>query len=230
MSSQGFSSIHNHAANFRLVSNLTRWFKLYWDYRIGSSTPEHDRMDKSYSILYATMQTLAEAKQLRVKRFAGFTGLGYECKWYHEIQILDQQGQVATTIIGSIIEHDIHYGAADMILIKGAHLPVEGRNDIVVLTLVLPSEFPNLPEFRNDDGNPLHCDYRLHCGRYYVVCIKIHKEYITDEFVTEEMRQENVRKHAMSQCKIFKEELMINRWSPARVEKLLLAGYDVEDM
>jgi hypothetical protein len=44
------------------------------------------------------------------------------------------------------------------------------------------------------------------------------------------MRQEKVRRHTIDQCRIFKEELMMNRWSPARVEKLLLAGYDVEDM
>jgi hypothetical protein len=230
MTSQGFSPIQQHAATFQLVSNLDEWFKIYWHYRIGSSTPHYDRMDKSYSILYATMQSLAHSKQLRVKRFAGFIGPGYECKWYHEIQLLDQKGQVVDTIIGSIIEYDVHYGAADMILIKGSHLPVEGHDDMAIVTLVLPTDFPNYPEFRSDDGHPLRCDYRLHSERYYVVCIKMHKEYITDEFVTEEKRLEMVRAHAIKQCKIFKEDLMINRWCPLRVEKLLLAGYDVEDM
>ena len=230
MSSDGFSSIHSHAATFQLISNLDDWFRLYWDYRIGSPTPKYDRMDKSYSILYATIQSLANSKQLRIKRFAGFTGLGYECKWHHEIQILDQKGHVVHTMVGSITEHDVHYGSADMILIKGVILPAFDDDTMVRLTLVLPSEFPNVPEFRTDDGYPLLCNYRLHCGRYYVVWIKIDREYITDEFVTEEMRQEKVRRHTMSQCKIFKEELMMNRWSPKRVEQLLLAGYDIEDM
>lgn len=187
MTTQSVSSIQEHAATFQLISNLDDWFKLYTDYRIGSPTPEYDRMDKSYSILYATIQSLAIAKQLRVKRFAGFTGLGYECKWYHEIQLLDKGGQVADTMIGSIIEHDIHYGAADLILIKGILLPAFDDDTMVRVTLVLPSEFPNFPEFQTDDGNPLRCDYRLHCGRYYVVCIKIDREYIIDEFITEEI-------------------------------------------
>ena len=230
MTSNVFSPIQEHAATFQLISNLDDWFKIYWNYRIGSPNPEYDRMDKSYSILYATLQALANSKQLRVKRFSGFTGLGYECKWHHEIQLLDRGGQVADTIIGSIIEHDIHYGAADMILIRGIIIPAFDDDTMVRLTLVLPSEFPNFPEFRTDDGHPLLCNYRLHCGRYYVVCIKIDREFITDEFVTEEMRQEKVCRHTMSQCRTFKEELMMNRWSPKRVEQLLLAGYDIEDM
>ena len=230
MTSRDFTPIHEHVAHFRLISNLDDWFRLYWDYRIGSPTHEYDRMDKSYSILYATIQTLANSKQLRIKRFAGFTGVGYECKWYHEIQILDQKGHVVHTMVGSITEHDVHYGSADMILIKGIILPAFDDDTMVRLTLVLPAEFPNIPEFRNDDGNPLRCDYRLHCGRYYVLWIKIDREYITDEFVTETMRQEKVRACTVEQCKTFKEELMMNRWSPKRVEQLLLAGYDIEDM
>jgi hypothetical protein len=58
----------------------------------------------------------------------------------------------------------------------------------------------------------------------------IDKECITDVFHTSEVREERVRNHTIAQCKKIKEELMINRWSPARVEKLLLAGYDIEDM
>jgi len=35
---------------------------------------------------------------------------------------------------------------------------------------------------------------------------------------------------AKERCLLIKEELMINRWHPSRVEKLLNSGYDVEDM
>ena len=38
------------------------------------------------------------------------------------------------------------------------------------------------------------------------------------------------KERIIQRCKTIKEELMMNRWRPSRVEQLLLAGYDVEDM
>jgi ankyrin repeat protein len=41
---------------------------------------------------------------------------------------------------------------------------------------------------------------------------------------------EKYEEFLIDQCNVIKEELMINRWHPSRVERLLLAGYDIEDM
>ena len=38
------------------------------------------------------------------------------------------------------------------------------------------------------------------------------------------------KERIIQRCKTIKEELMMNRWHPSRVEQLLLAGYDIEDM
>jgi hypothetical protein len=35
---------------------------------------------------------------------------------------------------------------------------------------------------------------------------------------------------SQSRCKQVKEEIMMHAWSPQRVEKLILLGYDIEDM
>ena len=42
--------------------------------------------------------------------------------------------------------------------------------------------------------------------------------------------EEESRLRNNERCVMIKEELMMNRWHPTRVEKLILLGYDVEDM
>ena len=46
----------------------------------------------------------------------------------------------------------------------------------------------------------------------------------------EEQRRWHSRGRVMARCNQIKEELMMNRWHPKRVERLLAAGYDVEEM
>jgi len=41
---------------------------------------------------------------------------------------------------------------------------------------------------------------------------------------------EESKKRTKERCMKFKEELMMNRWHPTRVEKWILAGFDIEDM
>lgn len=223
-------AVEDHAAKFELISDIERWLKIYWDYYETDSNPVYDRMEKDLAILQATFQLLTESKQLRLKRFGGFTGLGYERKWYHELQILNRKGEVVDTIVGSL---DKEYGCAgesDRIYINSELQPSLYHPDVVSVQLVLPVTFPNYPEFQYEDGTPVNCYYSMYNNNFYSVSIMMDKDCITDEFVTEEMRQENIRKFVIERCKTFKEELMINRWSPKRVEQLLLAGYDIEDM
>lgn len=231
-------AIQAYVETFKLISNKCKWWTRYVEYREEHSDPIYDRMDKASAILHATFQTLAEFKQLRVKRFAGFTGLGYEQKWYHEIQILDQDKQVVETLIGSIDENDVRSMNADEQYIKSElrsamywrHNQIIHDPDIAQFTLVLPITFPNYPEFRDENGNPLDCGYDLHRRCYYPIVIVMDTQFIIDVFITKEKHEEKIREHTIKQCKKIKEELMINRWSPKRMEQLLEAGYDVEDM
>ena len=220
-------AIHEHASTFQLISDHGYWLQSYDNWREGDSNPAYDRMDKANATLQATFETLADADQLRVKRFGGYTGLGDDRQYYHEIQVLDQNGQVATTLIGAI-------PAADMpkaeIYIKSSMDALTRDSGFVSLVIVLPIEFPNYPEFRDENGEPLDCGYDLHFHSYYPIAIAIRKEFITDVFITEEMRNEMIKQCTMEQCKKIKEDLMINRWHPKRVEYLLELGYEIDDM
>ena len=44
------------------------------------------------------------------------------------------------------------------------------------------------------------------------------------------LREHESKVRMMGRVKQYKEELMMNRWHPSRVERLLIAGWDVEDM
>jgi len=45
-----------------------------------------------------------------------------------------------------------------------------------------------------------------------------------------DLQEEESRARILDRCRIWKEEIMIKTWSPARVERMLFLGYDVEDM
>lgn len=233
-------AIQDHSDTFQLISNLEGWHRCFYNYYERDSNPLCDRSNKAGAILYATFQMLAEAGQLRVRRFAGYTGLDYNQRWYHEIQILDQNKQVVETLFGEIFQTYNKYTMTHDAFIQS---PLEPPNivrwydgwmfnhpDVVELLLVLPTTFINYPEFQDENKNILECDYYVYKKEYFIMSILIKKEFITDEFVTEEIREKKIRNHAIVQCRTIKEDLMINRWCPARVERLLLAGYDVEDM
>ena len=44
------------------------------------------------------------------------------------------------------------------------------------------------------------------------------------------LREYESKMRIICRVKMYKEDLMMNRWHPSRVEKLLEAGYDIEDM
>jgi hypothetical protein len=225
-------AIQDHIARFQLISNHETWLDSYENVRELYSDPAIDKVDNAEAILQSTFDALSAANQLRIKRFSGYTGLGYERKWYNEIQILDQHNQVVETIVGSVEGNDIPTTKGLITYLRSPERYEEGVRIIYNLTetiLVLPIELPNYPEFRDENGNPLEgwCTERSY-GSFYTVTIVIDDEFITEEVVTEEMQQGKNR--TIQQCKNIKEELMMNRWHPSRVERLLLAGYDVEDM
>ena len=49
-------------------------------------------------------------------------------------------------------------------------------------------------------------------------------------YVRDTRWEEHIRERTVTRCRSFKEELMMNRWHPSRVEKLLKMGYEIEDM
>lgn len=229
-------AIQDHVATFQLISNHDSWLESYETLREINSDPAVDKINNVHAILQATFEALAADKRLRIKRFTGYTGLGYDKKWYNEIQILDQHHQVVETIVGSVTGDDIVTieGFIDHmqhpVLRWDADLVVE--DDTLAHTLILlPTTFPNYPEFRDENGNPFE-GWWLERGYapYYQFIIAMEKEFVIEENITEEMRNETIKKCTMEQCKNIKEELMINRWSPQRVEHLLTLGYDIEDM
>ena len=229
-------SMRDYVATFQLISNHDSWLESYESLREIHSDPDADTINKVHAILQATFEVLAAAKRLRIKRFTGYTDMGYDRKWYNEIQILDQHDQVIETIVGSVTGDDI-------VTIEGivthtqrpvlrwdADLVVE--DDTLAHTLiVLPPTLPNYPEFRDRNGGPLKAWWvERGYAPYYQFSIVMDKEFVTEENITEQMRDEKIKKCTMEQCKNIKEELMINRWSPMRVEYLLDLGYEIEDM
>ena len=230
-------AIQDHVATFQLISNHSDWIDSYESLREIYSDPAIDKEDNHVAILQSTFEALAAAKQLRIKQFSGFVGIGYDRKWYNEIQVLDQHHQVVETIVGFVAGSDIRTierlstCEQEPVLHRvedGMILPNVALTQIV---LILPIELPNYPEFRDENQHPLDscCSERSY-GSFHAITVVMDKEFVTKEVVTEQMRQEKVRKCAMEQCKNIKEDLMMNRWHPSRVERLLLAGYDVEDM
>ena len=236
ISSMISQAIQDHVATFQLISNHNIWLENYESLRELGSDPAFDKINNVHAILQATFEALATAKRLRIKRFTGYTGLGYERKWYNEIQILDQHHQVVETIVGSVTGDDIATieGLIDHmqrpVLRWDADLIVE--DDTLAHTIILlPTTLPNYPEFCDENGNTLEAWwFESGYAPYYQFPIVMEKEFVTEEVVTEEMRNEMIKKCTMERCKNIKEELMINRWSPTRVEHLLTLGYDIEDM
>lgn len=220
-------AIHNNTSTFQLISDQGEWLQIYDNWREKDSDPALDRMYNATAILQATFESLADNNQLRVKRFAGYVGLSNRRKYYHEIQILDQHEQVVETLIGSIPEADMP--EAEIYIKSPLDSRMYDRENghywqhpyAAKVTIVLPITFPNRPEFRDEEGNPLDCGYELHSHSYYPIEITMEKEFITDEFIGEEVRK---------RCNTIKEELMINCWSPKRMEYLLDLGYEIDDM
>jgi len=229
-------SIQYHAATFQLISNLELWHYVFYYNYTPNPNPAADWKNKSYAILQATIETLSREEKLRVKRVTGHTGLAYERERYHEMQILDQNQKVIETLIGSIAstgDDDVDYNNDIYMIRHTMRVPIFCWNDfvndgsVVDLGIIIPHQLPNYPEFRDEQGNTLYVqEFRT----YYNFIAPIHRKFVTDAFENISIRDEKVRKHTNAQCKAIKEELMINRWSPTRVEKLLLAGYDIEDM
>lgn len=59
--------------------------------------------------------------------------------------------------------------------------------------------------------------------RFFSAIDKVHQRDL-------QILEEESRARIVDRCRILKEEIMIKAWSPARVERMLLLGYDVEDM
>jgi hypothetical protein len=231
MSFRVSQAVQDHAAQFELISNRENWFNYYWDYYETDTDPEQDKMEKDHAIIHATLQLLAESQQLRVKRVMEFIGNTDDCIYRNEIQILDQNKQVVETLVESIDESYLHNTSQDSIRVRLELVPNTSHPEVAQVELVLPMKFPNRPEFQDEHGTCIDCYYPKYNNSFYAVRITMDTEFITDSLVTEEMREERkAYRRSMQRCNTIKEDLMINRWHPTRVERLLLAGYDVEDM
>uniref|UniRef100_A0A6C0KVZ8 Uncharacterized protein n=1 Tax=viral metagenome TaxID=1070528 RepID=A0A6C0KVZ8_9ZZZZ len=224
-------AIQAHMNRFELIDNHAGWFNLYEEFYVGDGlTPAHDKIDKDTAILRATFQALANAEQLRVRRAIALTDDEYGELFYHEIQILDQNKQVVHTIRGTIDREYARWAPAEEYFMRSALAPSFWDPNQVTVDMVLPLTFPNRPEFLDADGLPLVCPFLRYMDSFYAIPIEIGRNFVTNDFETEEMRPVHSRKRCMERCNVIKEDLMIKCWSPVRVEKLLLAGYDVEDM
>lgn len=59
----------------------------------------------------------------------------------------------------------------------------------------------------------------------------IYARFMTASQLLLDQKEEAASKlRSQERCKQVKEEIMMRTWHPNRVEKLLLAGYDIEDM
>jgi len=223
--------IQAHISRFELIDNRARWVEVYSEHYVGDrETPERDKMDKDQAIMRATFQALADAQQLRIRRAIAFTGQDGKPICYHEVQILNQEKDVVHIIRGSFDSVYALYADAEEILIRNELQPSCWDPEHVEIYIVLPLTFPNRPEFRDANGLPLQCPYLRYNNSFQSFSLTIDRQFVTDDFETEEMRPVRSRKRCMTRCKTIKEELMIKCWSPARVEELLMAGYDIEDM
>jgi hypothetical protein len=231
MSFRVSQAVQDHAAQFELISNRENWFIYYWDYYETDTDPEQDKIEKDHAIIHATFQLLAESQQLRVKRVMEYIGDTDDCTYRNEIQILDQNKQVVETLVETINESYLYDTSPDSIHVRLELVHSRAHPEVAQVELVLPMKFPNRPEFQDEHGMCIDCYYPSFNNSFYSVRITMDTEFITDALVTEEMREERkARRRMVARCNTFKEDLMINRWHPARVERLLLAGYDVEDM
>jgi len=101
----------------------------------------------------------------------------------------------------------------------------------------LLTELPTLPEYLEELDcryNPIHTLPDIHPSMTYFLCnesnelarrenedMYVHLTRIKDY---SSQRRVNIR------CKIVKEGIMMKAWHPSRIERLLLAGFDIEDM
>jgi hypothetical protein len=144
-----------------LVTDHALWRKEYDERRdpyLECGTV-YDQEDKTYSMLYATFQTLSRSRQLRVRR-----------RWDgQEIDVLDHRGKIAVTLLSSI--SDLSYG--DIRCITHTR-PVMGSETMVQIALILPPSLPDFPEFRDEHG--MEFDLK----EYYPIYIQIEREEVTD--------------------------------------------------
>lgn len=236
------TSIQKHLSTFQLITDQTFWLSVY---RMNRNDWEEDRVDiwneddisnKTYSMLRATFETLSNAGQLRIKRFCGYKGLGDEIEISHTIQILDHDQKVVYTLVGVMDDKDYltHFRN---VLEKGVFQRSyygwdEEEDDTLDTELYVPLHLPNIPEFCYENGVALNLKtyFKSSAYNYALSRVNIRSKYVTDVCMTKECREEKIRSHTIDQCKKLKEELMINRWNPKRVEFLLELGYNIEDM
>jgi len=185
----------------------------------------------------ASFQCLADAGQLRVLRQSGY--MDHEdyddlVAYFHSTFILDANGNVVAKVCGRMCHNDNDDEDDIERNIKTYVEATKYRHDHrIEIELMIGAELmPNFPEFWDENEKPV--DFTEEYGKSFKSFpIRIRREYVTDEFHKEPFlkQMEQRRKlRIMERCKTIKEELMINRWSPARVEKFLLTGYDIEDM
>jgi len=209
--------------------------------------------------LYATLQTLADEGKLRIMRSTTIYESGQWAdedkyvrgKAVHTIEIKGNSEDYLITLDGgfynsrdSIAESEpTHREVLD--IIRGVktinHInPFEYRKEIsdnlVEISIGIPIEMnlfplsleglPFIPEFQNIDGEELVLPKPSQII-HWSVCIQIDPKNVRDNF-SDPNNERRLRE--MDRCRTIKEELMINRWHPSRVEQLLLAGYSVEDM
>jgi hypothetical protein len=127
-----------HTARFKLVWDTALWLKEYEERRdpLLVRGTVYDQEDKTYSMLYATFQTLARLGQLRVRRREN----------RQEIDVLDDCGLLAVTL--SVCVEDPTYG--DIRCFTHTR-PVMGSETLMQIGLALPA-LPDFPEFRDEDG------------------------------------------------------------------------------
>ena len=189
---------------------------------------------KNLSRATASFQCLADAQQLKVYRYSGYKDdecHPYQREWFHSIDILDRNDKVVACIGGYIEGPDVVLGGWDKTYVEATEV-VDA--DHIRIQLMLGTEpLPDFPEFLGVTGQPI--DFRDHDGErtFQPLEICLHREDVVDEFHDKpllEKYEQRSKERTMARCTIIKEELMMNRWHPIRVERLLLAGYDMEDM
>jgi hypothetical protein len=179
----------------------------------------------------ARFQCLADARQLEVTRYSGYIGNQYGRQGAHDVLILDQDGEVVANVGGYVSQMDIECGG-NWYKRFVEETEVIDRNYIRIPLMLAAEPLPDLPDFWDENGQPFDLSDDFEGDTKFVIMIDIRREDVTDEFHEQPLyvREKESRDRTIARCNIIKEQLMIHCWRPERVQHLLEAGYDIEDM
>lgn len=178
----------------------------------------------------ARFQCLADAGQLEVIRYSGYVEEGYGRQGAHDVNIYDQDGQFVANVGGYVSPQDMQCGG-NWYKRFVERTDVIGKDYIRIPLMLAAEPLPNLRDFWDANRQPFDLSDDFEGDTKFVIMIDIRRDDVIDEFYDEPRHLlKESRDRSVARCNTIKEQLMIHCWRPERVERLLEAGYDIEDM